>query len=262
METMVSATVLNNVNGRFKERFSNSNFVQCIDRGVGFFQILSFQQLRILRASFPPLFFRISKFGLRICGFAALGMGFSVRWCVELEESIEYSDVGWQSGVWPGLRSKQRGRNHTKDSLLFRCVDDAFPSPLTGLGGNDTLVGLNGNDSLFGGLGRDFLIGGRGLDVLNGNEDEDLLISGYTLSAGAEDSAAFLQSVRTVWFGTGTFATRVAALNPILVPGTTVIDEGNIDTLTSNADGSLDRLFAALADGVVKDAGDLLTLLL
>ncbi len=139
---------------------------------------------------------------------------------------------------------------------------NSLNNSLYGNGGNDTLIGLNGNDSLFGGLGRDFLIGGRGLDVLNGNEDEDLLISGYTLSAGAEDSAVFLQSVRTVWFGAGTFATRVAALNPILVPGTTVIDEGNIDTLTSNADGSLDRLFAALADGVVKDAGDLLTLLL
>ena len=28
----------------------------------------------MLRASFRPLFFRISKFGLRICGFAALGI--------------------------------------------------------------------------------------------------------------------------------------------------------------------------------------------
>ena len=34
----VSATVLNNVNDRFEKRFSNSNFVQCIDRGVGFFE--------------------------------------------------------------------------------------------------------------------------------------------------------------------------------------------------------------------------------
>ena len=36
--------------------------------------ILSFQQLRILRASFRPKFIRISKFGLRICGFAAPGV--------------------------------------------------------------------------------------------------------------------------------------------------------------------------------------------
>ena len=33
-----SATVLNNVNDRFEKRFSNSDFVQCIDRGVGFFE--------------------------------------------------------------------------------------------------------------------------------------------------------------------------------------------------------------------------------
>ena len=33
-----SATVLNNVNGRFEKRFSNSKFVQCVDRGVGFFE--------------------------------------------------------------------------------------------------------------------------------------------------------------------------------------------------------------------------------
>ena len=34
----VAATVLNNVNGRFEKRFSNSNFVQCVDRDVGFFE--------------------------------------------------------------------------------------------------------------------------------------------------------------------------------------------------------------------------------
>ncbi len=37
-ETKVAATVLNNVNDRFEKRFSNSNLVQCIDRGVGFFE--------------------------------------------------------------------------------------------------------------------------------------------------------------------------------------------------------------------------------
>ena len=37
-QTTVSATVLNNVNDRFEKRFSNSIFVQCVDRGVGFFE--------------------------------------------------------------------------------------------------------------------------------------------------------------------------------------------------------------------------------
>ena len=27
-------------------------------------------------------------------------MGFSVRWCVESELSIEYSGIGWRNGVW------------------------------------------------------------------------------------------------------------------------------------------------------------------
>ena len=30
--------VLNNVNDRFEKRFSNSFFLQCADRGVGFFE--------------------------------------------------------------------------------------------------------------------------------------------------------------------------------------------------------------------------------
>ncbi len=34
----VAATVLNNVNDKFEKRFSHSNIVQCIDRGVGFFE--------------------------------------------------------------------------------------------------------------------------------------------------------------------------------------------------------------------------------
>jgi hypothetical protein len=34
-----------------------------------------------------------------------------------------------------------------------------------------------------------------------------------------------------------------------------------VDTVTSNADGSLDWLFAALTDGVTKDVADMLSLL-
>ena len=33
-----SATVLNKVNDRFEKRFSNSDFLQCVDRDVGFFE--------------------------------------------------------------------------------------------------------------------------------------------------------------------------------------------------------------------------------
>ena len=34
----MAATVLNKVNDRFEKRFSNSDFLQCVDRGVGFFE--------------------------------------------------------------------------------------------------------------------------------------------------------------------------------------------------------------------------------
>ncbi len=156
--------------------------------------------------------------------------------------------------------------NSTFENVRGGSADDVIRgnntnNSLFGNGGNDTLVGLNGNDTLSGGLGNDFLIGGRGQDVLNGNGGEDLLISAYTFFAGVEDSAGFLQLVATEWSGPGTFEDRVDALTPVLVPGSTVINDGSVDTLTSNADLSLDWLFAALADGVVKDAGDLLTLL-
>ena len=138
---------------------------------------------------------------------------------------------------------------------------NAGNNSLFGNGGSDTLIGLNGNDTLSGGFGRDFLIGGRGLDVLNGNQGEDLLIAGYTLFIGVEDSAGFLQSVSEEWSGPGTFEERVEALTPVLVPGSTVRNDAQTDTLTSNGDLSLDWLFASAADGVVKDVGDLLTLL-
>jgi Ca2+-binding RTX toxin-like protein len=138
---------------------------------------------------------------------------------------------------------------------------NALGNSLVGNNGNDILVGLNGNDTLSGGIGNDILVGGRGLDNLNGNQGEDLLIAGYTLSAAVEDSATFLTTVSTTWFGAGTFATRQSALTPVLVPASTVINDADVDTLTSSLDLSLDWLFASVADGVTKDAGDILTLL-
>ncbi|MFO0428569.1 MAG: hypothetical protein ACK526_18525, partial [Planctomyces sp.] len=130
---------------------------------------------------------------------------------------------------------------------------------LTGNNGNDILVGLNGNDTLTGGIGNDILVGGRGLDSLNGSQGEDLLIAGYTLSAAVEDSATFLTTLSTTWFGAGAFAARQAALTPVLVPASTVINDADVDTLTANGDAALDWLFAALIDSVLKDAGDVTT---
>jgi Ca2+-binding RTX toxin-like protein/subtilisin-like proprotein convertase family protein len=138
---------------------------------------------------------------------------------------------------------------------------NALANSLSGGNGNDILVGLDGIDVLTGGVGNDILVGGRGADNLNGNQGEDLLIAGFTLSAGVEDSGTFLTTVSTTWFEAGTFATRRTALIPVLVPASTVINDAEADTLTSSLDLSLDWLFAAVADSVTRDAGDILTLL-
>ncbi|MFN9975629.1 MAG: hypothetical protein ACK58T_37620, partial [Phycisphaerae bacterium] len=88
----------------------------------------------------------------------------------------------------------------------------------------------------------------------------DLIIAGYTLSATIEDSSVFLTQISTIWFSADPFATRQANLTPLLVPATTLLNDAESDTLTSNLDLSLDWLFAALADGVSKDAADVLNL--
>ncbi len=132
---------------------------------------------------------------------------------------------------------------------------------LWGNAGDDLLIGLNGNDILSGGIGNDVLIGGRGQDEMDGNQDEDLLIAGFTRFGAAEDDPGFLQAVSTQWSDVGSFATRVAALTPVLVSGTTVINDSSSDTLQSNADLNLDWLFASQVDGVSKDSGDRLTTL-
>jgi Ca2+-binding RTX toxin-like protein len=132
---------------------------------------------------------------------------------------------------------------------------------LVGNGGTDILVGLGGNDTLSGGTSNDILIGGREANTLKGDQGEDLLIAGFTLSAGVEDNAAFVQTIATTWFGAGAFAARVTALTPVLIPASTVLTDSNSDLVSSETDGSLDLLFAALVDSVSKDAGDILTLL-
>jgi Ca2+-binding RTX toxin-like protein len=190
-------------------------------------------------------------------------------------DTLNFGAIG--TGVTVDLGTTAVQNVHTNRTLALNRIDsvenatggagadvlrgNSLANSLVGNNGNDILVGLNGNDTLSGGIGNDILVGGRGLDNLNGNQGEDLLIAAYTLSAGLEDSSAFLTTVSTTWFGAGTFATRQAALTPVLVPASTVINDADLDTLTSSLDLSLDWLFAALADGVTKDAGDILTLL-
>jgi Ca2+-binding RTX toxin-like protein len=133
---------------------------------------------------------------------------------------------------------------------------------LSGNSGNDLLVGLAGNDTLNGGPGFDVLVGGRNQDVLQGSIGEELLISGFTKNlSGIDDDLAFLLNVQSLWAAPAAFEDRVQSLTSILGSGTTVRNDSAVDTVTSNADGSLDWLFAALTDGVTKDVADMLSLL-
>ena len=104
---------------------------------------------------------------------------------------------------------------------------------LSGGSGSNVLVGGLGNDFLLGGAGRDILIGGDGFDRLFGGANDDILVGGST--AHDADQAALTQ-ILGVWTGSGSYATRVAAIRAGTggVPkldATTVTDDGARDLI-------------------------------
>jgi Ca2+-binding RTX toxin-like protein len=73
------------------------------------------------------------------------------------------------------------GRTVTLDGRTGGAGDDTLigndlRNPISGAGGNDSLVGLGANDSLFGGTGRDTLVGGAGADLMAGGAGDDLYV--------------------------------------------------------------------------------------
>ena len=105
---------------------------------------------------------------------------------------------------------------------------------LIGGGGNNILTGGTGDDMLVGGSGRDILIGGDGMDRLFGGGNDNILIGGPT--AHDADPAA-LQQILGVWTGSGSYATRVAAIRN----GTNGVPK--LDATTVTDDGVRDRLY-------------------
>lgn len=107
------------------------------------------------------------------------------------------------------------------DSIL----GNAASNVLVGLGGDDQLSGLGARDLLFGGLGSDTLLGGNA---------DDLLVGGRTtheLNRGALDAIA------GEWLSAGSYATRTTNLRAALLDaGTTVLDDGAIDSITGEGD--------------------------
>lgn len=104
---------------------------------------------------------------------------------------------------------------------------------LYGGGGNNVLLGGPGNDLVVGGSGRDVLIGGDGMDRLFGVGNDDILVAGRTAHDG---DPAKLAQLLGAWTGTGSYATRVAAIRA----GTGGVPK--LDATTATDDGSPDRL--------------------
>lgn len=111
-------------------------------------------------------------------------------------------------------------------------------------GGPALLAGEEGSDLLYGSSGRDVLIGGGGRDQLWGYGGSDLLTSGQTTYD--RDSQA-LSAIFAEWSSGRAFKARVANLRggtgPVLSgtgirleSGSTVLDDGVVDSLMGNGD--------------------------
>jgi parallel beta-helix repeat protein len=135
---------------------------------------------------------------------------------------------------------------------------------LSGGAGDDTLQGDNGNDLLLGGAGQDILIGNRGndllfagagADALYGGRGDDLLIASPTLH---DADLTALRQIFQEWTSSRSYATRTSNLRtganglPAL-NASTVIDDGEADTLTG--EGDTDWFFGTPPGDLLRDRG-------
>ena len=134
------------------------------------------------------------------------------------------------------------------DILLADYGDDI----LRGGNGNDSLNGESGNDLLYGDASNDILIGGNGADALFGGFGEDILIGGSVLYFERYSIAPIRDAILTVWASAASYADRVVLLRDTgldgsskLMPGSTVFNDGEIDTLFGES--GLDWFFASVA---------------
>jgi hypothetical protein len=96
-------------------------------------------------------------------------------------------------------------------------------------GGPTVLDGGPGDDVLIGQGGRNILIGGEGWDRLVGGRKDDVLIGSSTTSDDDDDA---LMALAIVWNDEDdSYDDRVLAVDSLL----TVIDDGNVDTLTGSS---------------------------
>ena len=99
-----------------------------------------------------------------------------------------------------------------------------YDDTLIGDAASNILVGNAGNDMINGGGGRNLIIGGAGADTLTAGPDGDLLIAGST---SYDKNLAALDVILAAWQSNDR-----GTLSSYLKWGTTVTDDGAVDTLT------------------------------
>src|SRR5262249_3991147 len=122
------------------------------------------------------------------------------------------------------------------------------------------LVGGTGADTLTGGSGASVLIGDKGSDSVTGGSGQDILIgdaTSYDSSSTANDLA--LMSILAGWQSGDSYATKFHDINTgtggglngsnKLNFGTTVKDDGSVDTVTAATSAlALDWFFQGVGD--------------
>ena len=135
-------------------------------------------------------------------------------------------------------------------SELYLNVSDSATGIVYGGAGDDMLIGGSGNDTIIGGAGNDILIGGDGADSIDGGLGEDLIIAGSILIDlwfPDDDLAQGFEQIWDIWRDGNALAVRKTELQGTtptilepalyLQPGTTMLDDGAVDTILGGGDG-------------------------
>jgi Concanavalin A-like lectin/glucanases superfamily len=122
---------------------------------------------------------------------------------------------------------------------------------MIGSSADDVLVGTGGS-TLTGRAGRDVLIAGTTAGSLLGGAGDDLLIGGTT---AYDMDTTELNAIRAVWSRTDLdYATRETTLRNGLLAGPNVMSNGQVNTLTGDADRDL--FFGTSHDSIVLEPGE------
>ena len=154
--------------------------------------------------------------------------------------------------------------------------DQIFGDPIQGAeGSNDVIDGGDdndlidtgfGNDIVTGGSGNDVLIGGNNTDSLTGGAGEDLIIAAGLATSFYATGGIGLQQLWSQWRTSDPVNTRISYLTGtpggiispafVLSPGSTLLDDGAIDTVIADDDTDEDWIIANLPQDVIHQTID------